>query len=64
MRNFILSILKFLTAIAAVYIFNNINVIWCMLSVALGEAVVVYLLGIPFINFIEKHKRIGEIIND
>jgi len=47
-----------------ILVFNSINIMWCILSVALGEAVVTYLMGIPFINFIEKHKRIGEIIND
>lgn len=45
-------------------VFNNINIVWCILSVGLGEAAVTYIAGIPFINFVEKHKRIGEIIND
>lgn len=45
-------------------VFNNINLVWCILSVAAGEGIVTYLFGIPFISFIEKHKRIGEFIND
>ena len=45
-------------------VFNSVNIIWCILSVALGEGLVTYIAGIPFINFVEKHKRIGEIIND
>lgn len=44
--------------------FNNINLFLCMLLVALGEGIVTYLFGIPFINFIDKHSKIGEIIND
>ena len=47
-----------------ILVFNNIHILWCVLSVAVGEGVVTYLFGIPFISFIEKHKRIGEIIND
>ncbi|MBE7029115.1 MAG: QueT transporter family protein [Ruminococcaceae bacterium] len=44
--------------------FNTVNIFLCMLSVALGEGIVTYILGIPFINFILKHKKIGEILND
>ena len=47
-----------------ILVFNSINILWCISSVAFGEAVVTYVLGIPFIKFVEKHKRIGEIIND
>jgi hypothetical protein len=35
-----------------------------MLLVGLGEGIVTYALGIPLINFIDKHKKIGEILND
>ncbi len=44
--------------------FKNVNILLCMLFVALGEGIVTYILGIPFINFIMKHKKIGEILND
>lgn len=47
-----------------ILVFNNINIFLCILSVAVGEAAVTYILGIPFINFVDKHKRIGEILND
>ena len=45
-------------------VFENINLICCILSVALGEAVITYVMGIMLINYIEKNSRIGEIIND
>lgn len=45
-------------------VFTNINILFCILSVAIGEAVVTYVMGIMLINFIEKNPRIGEIIND
>lgn len=47
-----------------ILVFNTVNIFLCMLSVAVGEAIVCFLLGIPLINFLDKHKRIGEIIND
>ena len=36
--------------------FPNINIILCMLSVALSEFVITYFLGIPFINIVRKTK--------
>ena len=45
-------------------VFNNINLLLCMLLVALGEGIVTYALGVPLINYIKKHKKIGEILND
>ena len=44
--------------------FKTVNLFLCMLLVALGEGIVTYALGIPLINFINKHKKIGEILND
>ena len=44
--------------------FTQINLFLCMLLVGLGEGIVTYALGIPLINFIDKHKKIGEILND
>ncbi len=44
--------------------YPNINILLCMLYVSIGEAIVTYVLGIPFINFVSKHKKIGEILND
>ncbi|MBE7021207.1 MAG: QueT transporter family protein [Ruminococcaceae bacterium] len=44
--------------------FKSINIFLCMLFVALGEGTVTYIIGIPFMNFIMKHKKIGEILND
>ena len=36
--------------------FRNINIVLCMLSIALSEAVITYILGIPFANIIRKTK--------
>ena len=44
--------------------FRSINIFLCMLFVGLGEGIVTFALGIPFINFILKHNKIGEILND
>lgn len=44
--------------------FPEINLLLCMISVAIGEGAVTYMLGIPLINFIIKNKRIGEYISD
>ena len=44
--------------------YTSINIFLCMLYVAIGEGIVTYVLGIPFINFVLKHKKIGEILND
>ena len=44
--------------------YRSINLFLCMLLVALGEGIVTYILGIPFIKFVNKHKKIGEILND
>ena len=44
--------------------YKSINILLCMLYVAIGEAVVTYVLGIPFKNLVLKHKKIGEILND
>ena len=44
--------------------FKNVNLFMCMFLVALGEGIVTYLFGIPFINFVEKHSKIGEILHD
>ena len=44
--------------------YTNINIFLCMLYVAIGEALVTYVLGIPLINFVLKTNKIGEILND
>ncbi len=44
--------------------FTGVNVFLCMFFVALGEGLVTYILGIPLMNFIIKHRKIGEILND
>ena len=45
-------------------VFNQVNIFLCMLFVGIGEGIVTYVLGIPIINFILKHKKIGEFLND